>query len=101
MRFLTTLILLALTVAGAAALGWHAVAPKLGLAPAAGPGKSATAEELAKITPEALTRLEFNDVRLERAGAVWNLPGDWPARTAEVEKVVSIVTGLSSRFAPE
>jgi len=101
MRFATTLILLLLVLAGAALWwSWESVAPRLGWAPAPAADKVPSADDLAAITPASLSRVEFNDVRLERDGKVWNLPGGWPTRTAEVDKLVALLSGLESRFAP-
>src|SRR5207244_7506474 len=38
---------------------------------------------------------------LERgAGGEWTLPGKWPARKAEVDELVHLLTNLRSRFVP-
>src|SRR5436190_19363957 len=99
MRFITTFIL-ALLTAGVVA-GWafrDKLAPRLGLVPAT---VAVSANDLNTITPDSLVRIEIEpDVRLERQGSAWNLPGEWPARQAEVEQLVTVLTGLSPRFAP-
>src|SRR5262245_1720124 len=101
MRFWTTLILITLTAAGAALWHyWETIAPTIGLKrPAI--EQSASARELSRITPESLLRIELDNVRLERQGNNWNLPGEWPTRTTEVSDLVNVLTNLQSRFAPE
>src|SRR5262245_10004948 len=101
MRFWTTLILLALVAAGAALwLYWDTIAPTVGWKKPSSE-QAASARELARITPESLIRIELDNVRLERQGNNWNLPGDWPTRSAEVSDLVNVLTSLQSRFAPE
>jgi hypothetical protein len=59
-----------------------------------------------QLTPEQLERIDVQHgprhVVLERssAGAEWSLPGKWPARKAEVDELVRLLTKLRSRFVP-
>lgn len=101
MRFATTLILILLVLAGAALWwSWDSVAPRLGWVPPPAAEQGVTAGDLAAIAPSTLRRIEFNDVRLERDGKVWNLPGGWPTRKAEVDRLITLLSGVESRFAP-
>src|SRR5262245_40651768 len=101
MRFWTTLIMLALVAAGVVLWQyWGTVGPTIGFKrPTI--EQSASARELTRITPESLMRIELDNVRLERQGNNWNLPGEWPTRSAEVTDLVGVLTNLQSRFAPE
>ncbi len=94
MRFVTTLILLVLTVGGGGLWYWQAHRQET----ASGP--DATSKDLASIVPNALVGIAVNDVQLVKSGNVWTLPGDWPTRTAEVEAYTNLLSGLQSRFAP-
>jgi hypothetical protein len=102
MNLKTTLALLVLVAAcaGLLALGVHL--------PVSTREKqdAGTREVLARLTPEKLKRIEVRRgdrvVVLERNGAGhWALPGNWPARPAEVEALVALLGGLRSRFEPE
>jgi hypothetical protein len=58
------------------------------------------------LTADKLTRIELSrkgqpDVTLEKVDGVWTLPGKWPVREREVEKLVKTLTSLHTRFAPE
>src|SRR5262249_13360533 len=109
MNFKTTLILLALAV-GAVVLFWGTPAKWLGLAhdapDPAGKGTLGVLEN--QLTSDAITRIEIKPrgaeqpVILERgAGGVWTAPGQWPTRKPEVEQLVTLLSGLRSRFLPE
>src|SRR5438876_6586274 len=109
MNLKTTLVLVVLVVAGGS-LFWFgpAVAGWLGLtqkAPdATGAGTLAVLEK--ELTPDKLTRVEIQQgqrrVILERASEKqpWVLPGNWPTRQPEVERLIGLLTDLRSRFAP-
>lgn len=101
MRFWTTLFLVIATAGGAVLWRyWSSVAPAVGLAEPK-IEESKTSIELKRITPESLIRIELDDVRLDRQGGVWNLPGEWPTRTSEVDALVNELAHLQSRFVPE
>src|SRR5262245_29514673 len=97
---LKTTLLLVVLVAGVGAAAWFvnkAITPTA----VAGP----TLEFLDKLQPNSLTRISLSkggDTRfvLERNGPEWSLPGKWPVRTLQVEKIVGVLTNLRSRFAP-
>jgi hypothetical protein len=105
MNLRTTLVLVVLAAAGVALALYGTTLPAwLGLttpAPAA-PGKSLVilAEAL---KADKLTRIEVakggKTLVLERTpGGEWGLPGKWPTRQAEVEQLVSVLSGLHTRF---
>jgi hypothetical protein len=107
MNYKTTLVLLALVAAGAAVrwlapdFSWLRLAPTQPSATDAGTLRTLQSE----LTPEELNRMEVQHgqrlVVLERgAGDEWTLPGKWPARKAEVEELVRLLTNLRSRFVP-
>jgi hypothetical protein len=101
MRFLTTLLLLVAAVVGGFAWHfWDRIAPTIGLRPPVA-AASVSAKELERITAESLVGIEINGIRLEKNGTVWNMPGEWPTRTAEVNDLVQVLTNLHSRFSPE
>src|SRR5262249_4491907 len=57
------------------------------------------------LTPKKLTRIELSregqpPVTLEKVDGVWTLPGKWPVRDREVQKLVEKLTSLPSRFVP-
>ncbi|MFL5327277.1 MAG: DUF4340 domain-containing protein [Gemmataceae bacterium] len=99
MRFVSTLILVVLTAGVIAAYSFRdKLAPKFGLAR---PDATVIVRELRDVTPETLVRIEIEpDVQLERHGSSWTLPGEWPARQAEVVRLIETLCGLTSRFAP-
>jgi hypothetical protein len=108
MNYKTTLVLLVLVAAGAGAYwlapnlsSWLPLTSAQTNAPDAGTLHTLHTE----LTPEQLQRIEVQQgsrsVVLERgAGEEWTLPGKWPARTAEVEELVRLLTNLRSRFVP-
>src|SRR3954469_9684563 len=109
MNFKTTLVLLVLAAAGGV-LFWvgPSVPVWVGLASpvpdAAGAGTLNILE--AELTPQKVTRIDVQrgdrHVILERgADDEWTLPGRWPTRKPEVEQLVSLLTGLRSRFTLE
>jgi hypothetical protein len=58
-----------------------------------------------QLKPDRLQRIEVTHdgqtVVFERGSAgEWTLPGHWPARTAEIDRLVGALTSLRSRFAP-
>jgi len=58
-----------------------------------------------QLKPDQLHRIEVtNDgqtVVFERGSTgEWTLPGHWPARAAEIDRLVGTLTSLQSRFAP-
>lgn len=108
MHWKSTLLLVALA-AGAGAWYWKgdAWAGRLGWresTPAAtdSPSLAVLAD---KLTPAAVTRVEVpqpagDPLVVEKAGAGWRLPGNWPLRGPEAEELVGLVTNLKSRFQP-
>ena len=58
-----------------------------------------------ELTADKLTRIELSrkgqpTVTLEKANGVWTLPGKWPVRDREVDRLVKTLTSLHSRFVP-
>lgn len=58
-----------------------------------------------QLKPDRLERIEVTadgrTVALERgSGGEWTLPGHWPTRQAEADRLVHTLTSLQSRFAP-
>lgn len=98
---LKTTFLLVLLLAGGAGAFWYTNSR---LAPAT--QKSATLNFLEKdLQPANLSRITLakgKETRytLERNGPEWSLPGKWPVRTQDVERLVQSLTNLRSRFAP-
>ena len=108
MRWLVTLLLLALVVAGGAyLLARDRVLTAVGLPvpAAAGPAESlALLDQYLK--PDAVTALRVGpadkpllDVR--KAAGKWTQPGNWPLRESEVTAVVAALAGIRTRFAVE
>jgi hypothetical protein len=107
MNWKTTLALLFSVLAGSALFFYGArlallVVPKPPPDPATSPTLTVLEKEL---TPDALAAVAVRHgdrvVLLERdAGGAWSLPGNWPVRQPEVKQLVSLLTGLRSRFAP-
>jgi hypothetical protein len=108
MNYKTTLVLLVLV---AAAAGAYWLTPNFSTwlhLPSTQPNVSdaGTLRTLqTELTPEQLNWIEVQHgprrVILERgAGDEWTLPGKWPARKAEVDELVRILTNLRSRFVP-
>ena len=107
MNLKTTLVLLILVAAGAV-LVWPLATGWFGLStPVAETETSPALAVLEKeMTPEQLQRIEVTQgsrkLVLERGpGGDWSLPGRWPTRKLEVQELVSLLSGLHSRFAPE
>ena len=109
MNLKTTLVLLVL-VAGASLVITGTLPKLLGLAhDAPDPAGQGTLEVMEKqLNKDAITRIVIKPrgaeqpVILERgAGGVWTAPGQWPTRKPEVEKLVTLLSGLRSRFLPE
>jgi hypothetical protein len=99
MNFKTTIALAVLTVVGG--LIWLIVPSQRRAA--------ASSDSLAvlenQLKPDRLNRIEVTvdgrTVVLERAqGGEWTLPGNWPTRQAEADRLVRTLTSLQSRFAP-
>src|SRR5260370_24663490 len=108
MNYKTTLVLLAL-VAGGGAAHWLVPDRFSGLRQAPGQPAASDAGTLDtvrdELTSEKLERIEVQHgqrrVVLERgADGEWTLPGKWPARKAEMDDLVRLLTNLRSRFLP-
>ena len=109
MNLKTTLVLVVLG-GGCAALFWKGAEwlPKVGLAPPPTPPvQSATADALAALKPDAVTRIVVRapgnaPVELDRPdkGGPLALAGSWPVRELERDELVRSVCGLASRFVP-
>src|SRR5438128_669049 len=112
MNLKTTLGLLVLVAIGAAI--WLApwLGEKLKLTPptpdSTGAGTLAILSD--ELTPEKITYVKVevkaeqggDETVLERgAGGDWSMPGQWPARQAEVQELVNLLGNLRSRFMPE
>jgi hypothetical protein len=107
MHWKSTLLLVALA-AGAGA--WYFKgddwAARVGLRPAPAAAESPSLAVLAdKLTPAAVTRVEVpqpagDPLVVEKAGAGWRLPGNWPLRGPEADELVGLLTGLRTRFQP-
>jgi hypothetical protein len=97
MNIRNTIILAALIAVGAVA--WLVVGMRQ---KPAGPG--ATVAFLEKeLTPEAITSVEVlrggeRRFLLERRGAEWMLPGEWPVRKPEAQEVARLIGNLDTRF---
>src|SRR5437899_1349498 len=99
MNIKTTIFLAVLTVIGGVlwlVVPWHRGA-------ASGSDSLAVLEN--ELKPENLEKLEIRadgrTVVLERgSGGEWTLPGHWPTRQAEADRLVRTLTSLQSRFAP-
>src|SRR5262245_36171937 len=107
MNLKTTLGLVLVAVAGGA-LWWFDAKLPVSLSvtpPAPPPTASETVRILGEeITGDKLTRIEMKQgdqvLILQKENGTWTLPGKWPTRTAEVNQLVALLTGLQSRFAP-
>jgi Domain of unknown function (DUF4340) len=109
MSWRTTLVLVALTVAGAG-VWW--VGPRLPswLNPSPSTPPQTDAGTIAvfsdKLEPENLRLIQISDrqgrvlVKLTRDQGHWSLPGGWPVRTREVDDLVRRLGSLHSRFDP-
>jgi len=71
------------------------------------PPPSASIAALDALTPASISRVEVvfpsgDPLVLERtpSGPGWTMPGNWPVRTAEVERLVETLGSLRSRFQP-
>ncbi|HEV2948622.1 MAG TPA: DUF4340 domain-containing protein [Gemmataceae bacterium] len=99
MNFKTTIFLAVLAVIGGVlwlVVPWHRRA-------ASGSESLAVLEN--ELKPENLEKLEITadgrTVVLERgSGSEWTLPGHWPTRQTEADRLVRTLTSLQSRFAP-
>jgi hypothetical protein len=107
MNLKTTLALLVLVAVGGALVwlkpqlpGWLDPAPKA--APAADAG---TRAEMASLRADRLRHIEVRRgdrvTVLDRTPDGWNMPGNWPTRTAEAQALAEAIAGLRSRFEPE
>jgi hypothetical protein len=109
MNFKTTLALIVL--AGAGVLLWWYGNPPLPLALDLAPRPAAaqengTREFLQNLRPDKIQRLEIHvpsgiTELTHKADGQWTLPGNWPFRRLEVEKLVGLLTSLRSRFQPQ
>ena len=107
MHWKSTLLLVVLA-AGAGA--WYFKgddwAARLGLREAPPAVESPSLAVLAdKLTPAAVTRVEVpqpagEPLVVEKAGAGWRLPGNWPLRGPEAEELVGLLANLRTRFQP-
>ncbi|MGH7222594.1 MAG: DUF4340 domain-containing protein, partial [Gemmataceae bacterium] len=108
MNLKTTLMLVVLAGAGVL-LWWYGNPP---LPPALDPTPRPVAVEekgtrdfLQTLLPNKIQRIEVHapsgltDLTHKEDGQ-WNLPGNWPIRRFEVEKLVGLLTNLRSRFQP-
>ena len=97
MNLKTTIVLLALILLGA--LGWLAV----GLLNRVPPSSETLVVLEKELTPDKLTRIEVvrgdRRVVLEKGTEGWSLPGKWPVRKPEVDRLVDLLTNLRMRFA--
>src|SRR5262249_33631634 len=99
MNFKTTIFLAVLAVIGGVlwlVVPWHRRA-------AANSDSLAVLEN--ELKPEKLVKLEITadgrTVVLDRApGGEWTLPGHWPTRQTEADRLMQTLTSLQSRFAP-
>jgi hypothetical protein len=106
MRWLTTILLLAL-VAGSAFWAWKgdAVAPTLGIGPPPPAAASPAADALALLKADDVTALTLaadkDTLSLVRgANGAWTQPGNWPVRQDDAKALVSVLANLKSRFQP-
>lgn len=101
MNFKTTLALIVLVAAGG---GWYLYRET---------AADRTAADAADSQTLNITRHDFQPDRIAKIeivrpteritflhGKGWSLEGSWPARTPEVQQIVDVVAGLSSRFEP-
>lgn len=58
------------------------------------------ANPLASLPAAWHVQIDLEPIRLERAGDVWVMPGNWPTRPNEVARLVELLTALKSRFEP-
>jgi hypothetical protein len=108
MNLKTTLVLLVLVAAGTVLFLFGPALPAwLGLVtPPPAPAKGGTLAVLAELTPDKVTLIKVvqgeRHLFLQRGdGGEWTLPGKWPARQAEVEQLLALLTHLESRFVSE
>lgn len=97
MNWKTTLALLVLAAGGAGV--WYGLTQQ----PAAG-SDSESLKLLAGVTDKSLTRIEIDGdpkIVLEKVNGDWTLPGNWPARKGEIDRLVQTLTHLHSRFTPK
>jgi hypothetical protein len=106
MNLKTTLVLLVLVAAAGALIWWGQLPPALDPAltppPVADRGTRAVLDEL---EPKQIVLIKVHnangETRLERKpDGVWNMPGNWPTRQAEVEELAQLLGNLHSRFVP-
>jgi hypothetical protein len=106
MNLRTTIFLLILAAGGALAWwGLPKIAPQIGLVPRRVDPKGAGSLDVLdrQFTRDSVSRIEVDagpePVVLEKGqSGVWALPGQWPTRKQEAEELVSLITGLHSRF---
>lgn len=107
MHWKSTLLLVVLAAgAGAWYFRGDDWAARVGLRDAPAAAESPSLAVLAdKLTPAAVTRVEVpqpsgEPLVVEKAGAGWRLPGNWPLRGPEAEELVGLLTNLRTRFQP-
>src|SRR5437762_12094367 len=99
MNFKTTIVLAVLAIVGGLLwliVPWHRQAPS---------SSESVAVLEHQLKPDRLQRIEVihdgRTVAFERGSTGdWTLPGHWPARQAEISRLVATLTSLQSRFAP-
>lgn len=109
MNLKTTFVLLALVVVGIVLFLFGPELPvRLGLKPRppnpTGTGTLALLEN--ELQLQNLTRIDVRHgdqhITLERSpGGAWALPGRWPVRKLEADRLVALLGGLRSRFTPD
>src|SRR6516165_9307830 len=108
MNFKTTLALLVLVGAGVALylVGGPALPRKLNPAPKPPPVADAGSRQvLESIKPAELTGIKVirGDRKTElhrQPGGAWDMPGNWPTRSAEAQALADLLGGLRTRFEP-
>src|SRR5262245_23531923 len=100
MNLKTTLILIVLVAAGG---GWYLFRDMTARRPDAAQDSLTLRTAHSDFQTDRLARIEIvraNDRIVFLHGNGWSLDGSWPARTPEVQQIVDVIAGLSSRFEP-
>src|SRR5438874_11057252 len=98
MNLKTTLALIVLAAAGG---GWYLYRNVAARRPDAADESLTLRAAASDFQVDRLARIEIvraNDRIVFLHGNGWSLDGSWPARTPEVQQVVDVIAGLSSRF---